>query len=107
VHSETIDDRLVAVEKINSQKPIEARTPSGATKGRKILRAHGMCARLIGPHLKIFDFAGLNIFTGQPQHTIDIVFSFRKRQTERLQQSRRNNRLACSCNRRSDWRSAR
>ena len=75
MHSETIDDRLVAVEKIDSQKPIHARSSNSATKVRKIPGAHGMCARLVEPNLKIFDFASLNIFTGQPHHTIDIPFS--------------------------------
>ncbi len=79
MHSETIDYRVVAVEKINSQKPIQAQTPTGASKGRKIPRAHGMRTCLVGAHLKIFDFASLNIFTGQPHHTIDILFSFRER----------------------------
>src|SRR5439155_20017445 len=97
MHSETIDDRLVAVEKIDSQKPIHARSSNSATKVRKIPRTHGMCTRLVEPNLKIFDFAGLNIFTGQPHHTIDILFSFCERQTERPQERRRNNSLACSC----------
>ena len=97
MHSKAIDNGLVTVEKINSQETINARGSRFAAKGREIPRAHGMCPRLVGTHLKIFDFAGLNIFTGQPHHTIDILFSFPERQTERPQQCRSNNGPACPC----------
>ncbi len=66
MHSEAIDDRLVAVEKIDSQETIHARRPYRGSSERKIPGTHAMCTRLVGTNLKIFDFASLILLPAKP-----------------------------------------
>lgn len=96
MHSETINHRLVAVEKIDSQKTIHARTSGAAAPVGKIPGPHGMCSRLIRADLKIFDFATFAL-AGQPHETIHIFFAFREWHSERSQCSRRDNSPVGSC----------
>ena len=59
MHSEAIDDGLVAVEKIDSQEAIHAPT---CTRERQIPGTHPMRTRLVGTNLKIIDFASVYTF---------------------------------------------
>src|SRR5918996_409586 len=96
MHSKTINHRLVAVEKIDSQEAIHTWTASGAAPGRKIPSPHGMCSRLVGANLNIIDFASLAL-ASQPHHTIHIFFPFCEWHTERSQYWRCDDGPARSC----------
>jgi hypothetical protein len=62
MHSEAIDDGLVAMEKIDPQEAIHAPTCTSETSERQIPGTHPMRTRLVGTNLKIFDFASVYTF---------------------------------------------